>query len=150
MDYTKINANDQFDLNGLCIVGCNATNLIYTFNIYMLIATQWQVFSNSSYYYTSGASNNDLTIKKNLFSDYPNQVYWKVELVLQQYNSPNESYFGYSSMQVYVNFPPLPGKCDITPKNGSTTTLFNLFCDQWTDNSGTIKSYDFYGKNFYF
>jgi hypothetical protein len=107
---------------------------------------QWSLFTNSSFYYTTGRSNSDLTILKNLFHDNPLQVIWKIELVVAL--STNQSYQGLTSMQIYVNFSPKPGVCTVSPNVGNTTDLFYIICNSWTDPDGSITNYAFFGKIF--
>jgi hypothetical protein len=133
---------------GSCLVGCDSSS-IYTFKLYFLNSTsgQWSLFTNSLYYYTSGKSNTDLTILNNLFSDYPSQAIWKVELTVSlATTSTNETFQGTSSMQIYVNFPPSPGICTVSPTQGNTTSLFTITCNSWSDADGSITNYAFYGK----
>ncbi len=112
---------------------------------------EWSLFTNSLYFYTSGLSNTDLTILDNLFSDYPTQIIWKVELTVSSTSTffTNETYQGTSSMQIYVNFPPLPGICTVNPTKGNTTSLFTISCNSWTDPDGIITNYAFYGKLYF-
>ena len=132
------------------MVGCDGSS-IYTFKLYFLNSTsgEWALFTNSLYYSTSGQYNTDLTIFDNLFSDYPTQAIWKVELIVSSVSSAlftNETYQGKSSMQIFVNFPPLPGICTVSPTEGNTTTLFTISCNSWTDPDGSVTNYAFYGK----
>ena len=53
---------------------------------------------------------------------------------------------GFSSIIVKVNFPPKLGSCFITPKNGSTSTLFTIECSNWRDPDGSLISYAYYAK----
>ena len=133
---------------GSCLVGCESS-ASYLFNLYKFISgtNQWSLFTNSSYYFTSGQSNTGFSILKYLFSDNLSQTIWKVELVINAVSiaSTNQSFQGKASMQILVNFPPLPGVCEVFPKEGNTTTIFNIFCDLWTDTDGIIKKYVFYG-----
>ena len=152
MDYTKINSNDQLDLKGSCLIGCTAdSSLAYTYNIYLFNSplNQWIPFTNSSYYRRNGHLNSDITILKDLFEDFPSQTIWKIELIINVLYTNNQSYSGYVSMKIYVNFSPRPGTCDISPRVGTTNTLFFIYCDQWTDaDSGSISSFDYYGRHF--
>ena len=101
---------------------------------------QWTTFSNYSYLYVSGPFSSDLTACKSLFHDYSTQLIWKFELTIEIANK-NES--GSTSLIVFVNHPPLFGSCDITPINGSSSTLFDINCINWNDNP---VNYAFYGK----
>ena len=144
-----MNSNDQLDLVGSCLVGCTGSDLTYEFNLYMLDSSSntWILFTNSSYYFTWGSSNSNLTILKNLFDDHSLQTIWKIQLnVIVAYG--NQSYTGSTSVQVLVNYPPLLGVCDINPRNGTTSTLFQISCNGWTDVSGTVTLFSFYGIYF--
>lgn len=74
--------------------------------------------------------------------NYPEQVIWKVELTAF-ISSRNVS--GYSSIFLYVNFPPMPGSCDISPKSGTVYTMFTINCFGWTDQDGFLVSFAYYG-----
>jgi hypothetical protein len=140
----SINANDQLDLKGSCLIGCNGNSSINTYNLYMhsSITNQWIPFTNSSYYYqTDLTPNSFLTIRQNLFEDFSSQIIWKVELVVN-----NENVYGSTSMLLYVNFPPKSGSCDINPKNGTTSSQFQIICKNWVDSNGDVTKYSFYSK----
>jgi len=111
---------------------------------------QWALFTNLSYYYTTGQSNRELTILKNLFSDYSSQIIWKIELIVNAASSSNtptnQTYQGSTSMKIYVNFSPLPGVCNVSPNEGNTTSLFHIICNSWTDPDGSVTNYAFYGN----
>jgi hypothetical protein len=146
----SINAYDQLDLIGSCLVGCMGNSPIYTYNLYMLnnITNQWIPFTKSSYYYqTDLTPNSFLTIRQNLFEDFPSQIIWKVELVVNTVLSNNENVNGSTSMIFNVNFPPKSGSCDINPKNGTTSTQFKIICTNWVYSNGAMAKYSFYGKN---
>jgi len=145
----KVNANDQLDLKGSCLVGCNGTSLVYSYNIYMLQSpTTWVPFTNPSYFQQSGSLNSVLTVSQQLFADYPAQIIWKIELVLQVVLSANETYFSPSSMSIFVNFPPIPGTCDVFPKSGNTSMQYSIICNNWADASGVVVTFVFYGNEF--
>lgn len=129
------------------MVGCDSSST-FTYNVYRLdtLSNIWSPFTNYSYFYTSGISKTDLTIFKDLFSENPTQAIWKIELTVNVASSSNQSYQGSASMKILVNFPPVPGVCDVTPKDGNTTTLFYIMCDSWNDADGSIAGYTFYSK----
>jgi hypothetical protein len=133
------------------LIGCDKSS-IFTYKLYKLNADTnvWSLFSNSSFYYTSGPSNNQLTVLENLFSDYPTQIVWKIELIVNVASNlvPNDTYEGTTSMQIYVNFSPIPGVCSVSPAEGNTTSLFYIICNSWTDPDGSVTNYAFYGKYF--
>ena len=101
----------------------------------------WILFTNVSYYYTTGNPNAYLTILRNIFDDYSHQVLWKIE-VTAYIASRNVS--GSSSMMIKVNFPPKYGSCYIDPHNGTTLTIFTINCSNWLDPDGTVISYTYY------
>ena len=144
----KINANDQLDLKGYCLNGCDNETSIYTYHLYMLNSTsnQWIPFTNPSlYFYTGLYPYKDLTLKEELFQNYSSQTIWKVELSLFVGNK-NRS--GSASILFLVNFPPKNGSCDINPKNGSTETIFSISCWNWLDKDGSMDSFSYYGMHF--
>ena len=141
----KINANDQLDLKGSCLSGCDKESAIFTYNLYMLnsSSSQWISFTNNSYYFYTGLNpQTDLTIKEELFRDFPFQTYWKIELNVYV---PSKNTSGSTSIKFLVNFPPRNGSCDINPKNGTTNTLFSISCRNWIDTDGYSDSFAYYG-----
>jgi hypothetical protein len=142
----SINANDQLDLIGSCLAGCHGNSSIYTYNLYMFnsITNEWIPFTNTSYYYQTDLSNSFLTIRQNLFEDFPSQIVLKVELVITTVSSSNENVNGSTSIIFYMNFPPKSGSCDINPKNGTTSTQFEIICTNWVDSNGVVTKYSFY------
>ena len=106
--------------------------------------TQWIQFQNSSYYHMPVESKSDLTVLQSLFKDYSNQLIWKFELVTY---TTSQNISSFTSLIVYVNQPPVPGTCEINPQNGTTNTLFTIYCTNWTDYDGRVPIYySFYGK----
>ena len=148
----KINANDQLDLKGSCLKGCNANDtIVYSYELSFLNNTtnQWSLFTNNSYFYVTGKVLSDLTIKKELFSDFPTQIIWKINFIINDINLLLIQTQASSSIIFYVNHPPLSGSCDINPKNGTTSTLFYIYCSKWVDSNGVSASnYVFYGEYF--
>ena len=111
------------------------------------VDNQWLEFTDNSFFYQTGQSNSDLTILSDLFMNNTNQVIWMIELTVF-ISSRNVS--GYSSIILYVNFPPKTGTCDISPTSGTTETLFTLNCFGWIDPDGSLISFAYYGKNLTF
>jgi hypothetical protein len=76
----RINGNDQLDLKGSCLSGC-VNQLTYDYNVYFLntLTSQWNLFTNTSYYHIPPQTYIDLTVSKNLFFDYSTQIIWKFE-----------------------------------------------------------------------
>jgi hypothetical protein len=145
----KINSNDQLDLKGLCLSGCDGKSRIYSFSLYQMdpLVKNWTLFTNNSYLYQTGLSNEYLVIVKDLFRDFPNQVYWKVELNFELITFTGEILTASSSIIFYVNFSPINGICNISPVIGTTSTLFTINCNNWIDKDGTVVSYSYYGIN---
>jgi hypothetical protein len=142
----KINANDQLDLKGSCLSGCDKESSIFTFNLYTLnpSSNQWILFTNNSYFfYTNLNPQTDLTIKEELFQDFPTQSIVKVEFNVYV---PSKNTSGSTSIIFLVNFPPRNGLCDINPKNGTTDTLFSISCWNWNDTDGNLDSFAYYGN----
>jgi hypothetical protein len=139
----KINANDQLDLQGFCLRGCDLSEKFYNYALYMSNSNQWIPFTNTSYYFYTGLMpQTSLTVKEDLFKDYPFQKIWKIELSVFV---PSKNKSGSTSIQFYVNFPPQQGSCDINPKQGSTNTLFRISCINWLDSDGILSSFSYYG-----
>jgi len=153
MEYLQVNANDQLDLKGSCTIGCDWTlgTFEFSYNVYMIIKNKTSSLTTtqlipikSSYFSALGEHNSDLSVVSSLFRDYPSQFEWKFELNLLMGSSITTS----TSLLVYVNHPPKSGSCGIEPKNGTTSTLFNIYCDAWIDEVGRVAAFAFYGLNF--
>ncbi len=63
---------------------------------------------------------------------------WKFEVV---YSFVSE--ISTSALNFIINQPPCNGSCSIQPQNGTTSTLFTIFCPNWYDADG-IKDYSLY------
>lgn len=149
-DFTKINANDQLDLLGSCSSGCNNGNdFAYVYNLFMYddVNNLWPPYTNNLNYFQTGRANSDLTILSDLFMGNPQQIIWKIELNVF---SSTQNLTGYTSILLYVNFPPIPGSCNVDPLLGTTSTLFTLTCVGWFDSDGLLISYAFYGISLIF
>ena len=107
------------------------------------LTNQWVPFTNSSYFYQTGMLNSDLTVLSSLFLDNPKQVIWMVELNIF---IPSRNVSGFSSIILYVNFPPMLGTCSVSPKSGTVNTLFTFNCFGWIDPDGFLISFAYYGK----
>jgi hypothetical protein len=144
MDYMRINGNDQLDLKGSCLSGY-VNQLTYGYNVYFLnsITDQWTLFTDTLYFHKPPQTYTDLTVSKNLFFDFSTQIIWKFELIA--YVS-GQNVTSSTSLIVYVNEPPLSGTCNISPTSGTTSSLFTIFCDNWSDSDGSSLSFSFYGN----
>jgi hypothetical protein len=141
----KINANDQLDLKGSCLSGCDMESNIFTYELNMLSSSsnRWISFTNNSYYFYTGLTpETDLTIKEELFQNFPYLPILKVDLNVYV---PSKNSSGSASILFLVNFPPKNGLCDISPKNGTTDTLFSISCWNWMDTDGNLDSFAYYG-----
>ncbi len=140
----RINGNDQLDLKGSCLSGC-VNQLTYGYTVYYLnsLTSEWTLFTNASYYHIPPQTYTDLTVSKNLFFDYPTQIIWKFELIafISGLNVSSSI-----SLIMYVNEPPLPGTCNISPTSGTTKSVFTIYCDNWSDSDESSLIFSFYGK----
>jgi hypothetical protein len=145
----KINSNDQLDLKGTCLSNCIGKSLTYNFAFYQMdpILKTWIPYTNNSYFFGAGLSNEYFVILKDLFRDFPNQVYWKVESNIQLTTYADDTLNALASIIFYVNLSPLNGMCNISPIVGTTNTLFTIYCNNWIDKDGEIVSYSYYGEN---
>ena len=146
----RINSNDQLDVEGTCLFACDGLGITYNFYLYFLDVgiNAWTPFTNVSYFYKSNLSDTGLVISKDLFIDYSNRIYWKVQMTSTLITYSRSNLTGFSSVLFYVNFSPLNGTCDINPKNGSTNDLFNIDCNHWADSDGNVVSFSYFGNIF--
>jgi hypothetical protein len=93
-----------------------------------------------------GLSNTELTVKKDLFQDFPSQNIWKVEMNVF---FPIQNISGSASVIFLVNFPPKNGSCIMNSNNGSTNSLFSISCLNWIDLDGNIDYFAYYGLSCY-
>ncbi len=91
-----------------------------------------------------GSNTTNFTSTNDLFISNPSIQYWRFEVV---YSFPTET--SSSSLNFLINQPPQNGSCSISPLNGTTSTLFTIFCQNWQDQDG-IKDYSFYSMTNYF
>ena len=148
-DYLSVNANDQLDLKSSCTIGCESLSSSYEFfyNVYYMTNNQFVLVTSnttSPYFTSSGPHKSDLSVASSLFNDFASQLLWKFELNLFV---ANKNFTATTSLLISVNHPPKSGSCDIQPKNGTTQTLFNIYCDSWMDEVGTVTAFAFYGNH---
>ncbi len=146
-DYTQINSNDQLDVKGGCITGCNGDGLSYNYKIFSSnsFTNKWELFTRSAYFFKTGLDL--LTLKEEIFRNHSSILIWKIELEVH-ISSRNVS--GKSSMLFFVNFPPRFGDCTVNPVNGSSNTFFLIKCTNWVDSEGSVSNFVFYGKFIFF
>ncbi len=82
----------------------------------------------------------NFTATNKLFIENSQISYWRFE-VIYSFISLKSS----SALNFVINNPPQNGSCYIDPLNGTTSTLFTIFCSDWFDENG-ISDYTFYGK----
>ena len=83
-----------------------------------------------------GTKTSNFTASHDLFSWNVDVRRWRFEVVYSFSSGINSS----SSLNFEINSSPSNGSCSITPVNGSTTTLFNVSCPNWSDQD-EIKDY---------
>ena len=87
----------------------------------------------------SGTNTKNVTTTKDLFLQNSQTDYWRFE-VIYAFVSETSS----STIDFLTNRPPRNGSCIINPLNGTTSTLFTIYCLNWLDDDG-IEDYSFYG-----
>ena len=73
-----------------------------------------------------------------MFSTNPSITLWRFEVV---YSFPSET--SSSALNFLINQPPRNGSCSISPRNGTTLTLFSISCPSWFDED-EIKDYSLF------
>jgi len=143
-EYTKINSNDQLDLHGSCLNCLVGESLDFKYKLYSrtLTSDPWVFFAKENFFFTSGQSFSDLTLKEELFGNYSSYKYWKIELMITK---TGRNVTGVSSVVFYVNFPPHLGQCFVEPNAGTTLTQFSINCVDWIDSDGSLVNFAFYG-----
>ena len=88
-----------------------------------------------------GGDTTNFTSSNQLFLSHQSTTLWRFEVV---YTFPTGR--SSSALNFDINQPPFNGTCSIDPRNGTTSTLFNISCINWFDDDG-IKDYSFYSKS---
>jgi hypothetical protein len=91
-----------------------------------------------------GLNSKNLTIRKDLFSNHQQTIYWRFEVIYIFQSEMNNHTF-----DIELNQSPRNGFCSINPFNGTTTTLFTIDYSNWFDED-QIKDYTFYGLKLFF
>ena len=99
--------------------------------------SQWTLFNRTNNWFF-GKYTSNFTATNQLFLNNPQIKLWKFEVV---YRFLTET--SISALNFIINQPPSNGSCSISPKNGTTSTSFNILCPNWFDEDG-IKDYSFY------
>ncbi|CAF4452471.1 unnamed protein product, partial [Adineta steineri] len=85
-----------------------------------------------------GTNTSNFTATNQLFLSNPHINLWQFEVVysfLQETSS--------SSLNIVLTKSPSNGSCSINPLNGTTNSLFDVFCSNWFDDND-IKDYSVY------
>ena len=87
-----------------------------------------------------GMNTSNITTTSDLFVNNPQVNLWKFQVVYTFLSTTS-----ISALSFMRNQPPYGGSCSISPLNGTTTTVFTIFCSNWIDTNG-IKDYSLYGN----
>lgn len=87
-----------------------------------------------------GTDTSNFTAEKDLFELDPSYRYWRFEVTHEKLSVKSSS-----AIYFKLNYKPSNGSCTIAPINGTTSTLFTVNCDGWTDDD-QIEDYLIYGK----
>jgi hypothetical protein len=166
LEFQLLNPTTQVALFSICVGTCTSIKNI-TWNIYQgysngsLNSVQWNRFNQLNQYeniwffgkslfhnhYSDcsrhlGTNTSNFTAINGLFLNNLQIEYWRFEVVYS-FSSETSS----SALNFVLNQPPINGSCSISPSNGTTSTLFEIFCSNWFDQDG-IKDYSFYSEMF--
>lgn len=86
-----------------------------------------------------GKTTSNFTATNHLFKN-ESILYWRFEVVYTFIATKSSS-----ALNFFINQPPKNGSCNISPSNGTTSTIFTIRCLDWIDEDG-IKDYSVYGK----
>ena len=166
MEFQRVNPTTQVALFALCLGRCvNIQNI--TWNLYQGVMntstniSQWirynQMIAYENIWFFGkesliiygknkiesflGGNTANFTSSSQLFLFHQNVTLWRFEVV---YTFPTGR--SSSALNFVINQPPFNGTCSINPRNGTTSTLFNISCSNWFDDDG-IKDYSFYSKS---
>lgn len=135
--YQKINPSSQLIIDGKCVEGCYSTDIVeYSFSIYA------DIYGNNQSNQIIGAQTNELTLSSSLFLLNPLVLFWRVEFK----TTVNQRVSGTSSIILKTNKLPYNGYCYVDKQTGvSLNDYFNIKCENWIDQDGTIQTYEFFG-----
>lgn len=168
LEFQRVNPTTQVALFSVCTGTCISDKNI-TWNIYQgfsngsLQSVQWYRFNQINqyeniwffgrilsvyiysidFYLYLGTNTSNFTAINRLFLDNSEIEYWRFEVV---YSFSSE--ISSSALNFVLNQPPSNGSCMINPLNGTTSTLFNISCRNWSDQDD-IKDYSFYSQTFF-
>jgi hypothetical protein len=146
LEYHRINPSTQVALFSRCLGRCsslmNITWLIYQGVNRTSTNIQWIPFNQTHVSLISGQSTMNFTSPSQLFEIFPSTIYWRFEVIYSFLSEASSR----SALNVQLNESPRNGSCSITPRQGTSNTLFNISCSSWFDEDG-IKDYSIYGNN---
>ena len=125
-----MNPTTQVALFSYCVNQCPIIKNI-TWNIYhgKINSSNWTLFNQMNTYeniWFYGRNTMKFTATNDLFLRFPNTTHWKFE-VFYSFETTSSS----SALNFEINQPPSNGSCQMNPKVGTTSTLFNVTCSDW-------------------
>ena len=138
LEYQFVNPTTQVALFSLCLGNCSLIKSI-SWNVYsgQPNSSLWILFNQTQNYFF-GTTSSNFTVTNQLFLQNPNVEFWRFE-VIYLFSSQTST----GVLNFVLNQPPQNGSCSIFPSNGTTTTLFQISCSNWSDEDG-IKDYSLY------
>ena len=102
--------------------------------------------------YFFGSQTSELVILKELFGNYSDYYYWKVELMMLVLYEIDGDYVDVNTTLFFSTIQkPYNGSCTVYPTKGfALMTDFYISCEDWKDVEGFIAAYEHYGKLFCF
>jgi len=137
-EYQFVNPTTQVALFSLCLGNCSLIKSI-SWHVYSRQpnSSLWILFNQTENWFF-GTTSSNFTVKNQLFLQNPNIEFWRFEVI---YSFSSRTSTGV--LNFVLNQPPQNGSCSIFPSNGTTTTLFQISCSNWSDEDG-IKDYSLY------
>jgi len=138
LEYQFVNPTTQVALFSLCLRNCSLIKSI-SWNVYSRQpnSSLWILFNQTENWFF-GTTSSNFTVINQLFIQNPNVEFWRFEVI---YSFLSQTSTGV--LNFVLNQPPQNGSCSIFPSNGTTTTLFQISCSNWSDEDG-IKDYSLY------
>ena len=143
--FKKVNPSSQRIIDGSCSSGCIST-ISYTYDVFFSLdlnftsTISWKSLEGANINFILGSQTSELTILSDLFTNYSNVIYWRVDLTLN-----NGFSNGFANLIFKKNSLPSNGYCFVDTYNGqSMTTYFGVICLNWIDSDGSISKYEFY------
>ena len=144
LQFQYINPSTQVALFSDCVNQCASTIQRIQWNIYegandtTKNIIQWTPFHQKLHFF--GTNTTNFTALNSLFINNSHIDYWRFE-VTYAFLHENSS----SALNFVINKPPDKGSCSISPRNGTTSTVFTISCTGWIDED-EIQDYSFYQR----